>query len=424
MANPTDGSYSTYAASTSTVESFSSINGPYNSKTSNKVVASTYSWSRYSQRTPGYGGIKRYGLPMNKYSFACTDIVNWNGMKQVVWPKQGHILRQTNVQSGVYANFNDYPSHVPSNIVSAMENEVIAKVLGRLKDQKANHLENAATYKQNVGMIVNAVTRIGQAANRLRHGDIAGAARRLGVQPRNFTGFNRQFARDQSKAVANGWLELQYGWLPLCSDIYETAELIHRRLQKKTPLQRVSAGSSKSFTTVSKSSATDGDTVMTNEAKAEVKVILYYSTPNENLKSLVQLGITNPLSLAWELVPWSFVVDWFLPIGSFVSNLDAGLGAKFRKGCKTTALVSKLTATKTAHGKQSGGFTYNTDLKAFAKRVAINRIDLAGFPLPTLPQFKDPLSAMHLANATALLVQQMKRPNRPNGNPNNMGASF
>lgn len=403
-----DGSYSTYGDSINESETMSTISGPSYSKTKERVKKSDFSYSRYSQRTPGYGGVLRYGLPMNKYSYTCTDVVHWNGFRRVQLPISGHIVKDTRTASGIFGSFNDYPTHVSSDIVSAMQNEVINKVLGRLKDQKANHLENAATYKQNVGMIVNAVTRIGQAMNSLRHGDIAGAARRLGVRPRNFNGFNRQFARDQSKALANGWLELQYGWLPLCGDIYETAELIHRRFQKKSPLERVSAGSSRSFTSVTKSDYDHSDMKYTNEAKAEVKIILYYSTPQPNLRSLAQLGITNPLSLGWELLPWSFVVDWFLPIGSFISSLDAGLGAQFKKGCMTTALVSTLKAQRTASGRNDGGYIYDIDLSAFAKRVAINREDLGGFPLPRLPQFKDPLSVQHLANATALLVQQRR----------------
>jgi hypothetical protein len=35
------------------------------------------------------------------------------------------------------------------------------------------------------------------------------------------------------------------------------------------------------------------------------------------------LGLTDPLSVAWELIPYSFVVDWFVPIGTYLDNLNA-----------------------------------------------------------------------------------------------------
>jgi hypothetical protein len=30
----------------------------------------------------------------------------------------------------------------------------------------------------------------------------------------------------------------------------------------------------------------------------------------------------DPLSVAWELLPWSFVVDWFIPIGSYLDLVN------------------------------------------------------------------------------------------------------
>lgn len=38
-----------------------------------------------------------------------------------------------------------------------------------------------------------------------------------------------------------------------------------------------------------------------------------------------RFGLLNPLSVAWELMPLSFVADWFLPIGSYLSGFDANL---------------------------------------------------------------------------------------------------
>lgn len=50
------------------------------------------------------------------------------------------------------------------------------------------------------------------------------------------------------------------------------------------------------------------------------------------LRTLNQLGLVNPASLAWELIPWSFVVDWFIPIGPLLSVLTAPAGLIFISG--------------------------------------------------------------------------------------------
>jgi hypothetical protein len=47
-----------------------------------------------------------------------------------------------------------------------------------------------------------------------------------------------------------------------------------------------------------------------------------------SLKQLSQLGITNPALLVWELIPYSFVIDWLIPVGDFLSSLDALVGVE------------------------------------------------------------------------------------------------
>jgi hypothetical protein len=41
---------------------------------------------------------------------------------------------------------------------------------------------------------------------------------------------------------------------------------------------------------------------------------------------LSQLGLANPAAVAWELVPFSFVVDWFTDAGTFINSFTDFLG--------------------------------------------------------------------------------------------------
>jgi hypothetical protein len=41
-----------------------------------------------------------------------------------------------------------------------------------------------------------------------------------------------------------------------------------------------------------------------------------------NLNSWGSFGLLNPAAVAWELLPFSFVVDWFLPVGRYLEGLD------------------------------------------------------------------------------------------------------
>lgn len=47
---------------------------------------------------------------------------------------------------------------------------------------------------------------------------------------------------------------------------------------------------------------------------------------------LWRLGLTNPLSIAWELVSLSFVVDWFVHLGGFINALQQPVGLSYKHG--------------------------------------------------------------------------------------------
>jgi hypothetical protein len=38
----------------------------------------------------------------------------------------------------------------------------------------------------------------------------------------------------------------------------------------------------------------------------------------EELSALRQMGLGNPASILWERLPYSFVIDWFIPIGNYL----------------------------------------------------------------------------------------------------------
>lgn len=47
-----------------------------------------------------------------------------------------------------------------------------------------------------------------------------------------------------------------------------------------------------------------------------------------SVRTLNALGLANPLLTAWELTPFSFVVDWFMPISDILAYLSSNLGLK------------------------------------------------------------------------------------------------
>lgn len=90
-----------------------------------------------------------------------------------------------------------------------------------------------------------------------------------------------------------------------------------------------------------------------------------------------RLGFMNLAALGWELIPYSFVVDWFLNIGSTLQNLDALYGVR-RIGGSTTVTVESRHYTQCVPTNGGIGGSYARKL------VAKSRSPVASLPSPAI----------------------------------------
>jgi hypothetical protein len=121
-------------------------------------------------------------------------------------------------------------------------------------------------------------------------------------------------------------------------------------------------------------------------------------------------GLTNPLIVAWELVPFSFVADWFLPIGKTLENLTATNGLTFVGGYTVTKRTDSSDASYTPgspwfESGSSGPFwtADSGNMKFTQRHFSISRAGMGSFPSVQFPSFKDPRSFAHAASAIALI---------------------
>jgi len=181
-----------------------------------------------------------------------------------------------------------------------------SRLVSKIKGHEFNLAVNAAQSDQLTKMVLGNLRKIGGAVRSLRRGNVAAAARSLGTnqRPKPLT----------SKDVAGRWLEMQYGWLPTLSDTFEAAKAFEQLTQQRTSTHHASLKSRGSY-----------------EASLSPNLYRYpgrYTTTvritaelTENPSAQRSMGLYDPLSVAWEIIPWSFVVDWFIPIGTYLENL-------------------------------------------------------------------------------------------------------
>lgn len=125
-----------------------------------------------------------------------------------------------------------------------------------------------------------------------------------------------------SRRFSDGYLELQFGWLPFFNDIYSAVDAYSQGLYERgASVVRRSGGRSKTITADPRNT-TFQEPGSPIEASASFRGIVKSPVQAE----LSRLGLANPLLTAWNLVPFSFVADWFLPIAPILGSLTANSG--------------------------------------------------------------------------------------------------
>jgi len=278
------------------------------------------------------------------------------------------------------------------------------RALSSLKGMKVNLGAAIGEGGQTLSLILTSVKRLAQSANFLKRGDIPNAVRALGSYGKsiNIVALGKKHKSDKLSFSAL-WLELQYGWKPLISDVYELVDYLGQ--QPKIGLFRVTGSASDFVDAKSIGSGLNSiqiDRYMKLEVKA--RVMLWATVSNQRLYTASQLGLLNPASIAWELTPFSFIVDWFLPIGKFLDNLDAGAGITLVDGSQS------LTVVGTGYCKPISkvGVSYSGDSSVERRYLKYTRSRLTSVPLPSFPWFKNPISTDHFLNSLALLRQFSK----------------
>jgi hypothetical protein len=186
-----------------------------------------------------------------------------------------------------------------------------SKLITKVKASDFNLAVNLAQMGQVSRMVAFNLGQLGRSMLALKRGDFATAAKAFG------TTANKKSTRLKASDISGRWLELQYGWLPLLSDSFEAVKAFHEISQgPRGTLFRMSVGK-KGWYEGSQSPTTYSHLY---QEKLRRSIIFHQY---EEMSAARQLGLTDPLSVAWEIIPYSFVVDWFVPIGTYLDNLNS-----------------------------------------------------------------------------------------------------
>jgi len=286
----------------------------------------------------------------------------------------------------------------------------LVKARNKLKDGRVNLAVAFAERNRTATMVGDTARNLALSVRQLRRGRWKDALRTLGVNP-NVKG------KPRGTGWTNQWLQMQYGWKPLLSDVYGACDALSKRPPEDwmvhVTAQSQDYQSWEHFEKPLGSSQPTGNLYAWSgraERRRGVFTRIDAIPDNDLSMSLSSLGVTNPLLVGWELVPYSFVVDWFLPVGNWLESLDALLG--YGKSYSSISYWNECSWL--IKGVSRKDYTLPkreciNEWEATRNVASLTRSASAGVPQASFPRLKDPRSLGHMANGLSLLAQAFAR---------------
>lgn len=277
------------------------------------------------------------------------------------------------------------------------------KLWGKLTDDVRDHSFNLAVsgaeFGQTLDMIVDRVQSLTGAFRSARKGDFKKMLQILKAgKPRG--GF-------KSTDVSGVWLEAQYGWKPFVADIHSGMEFLESRTAAPRSFSYERQQSRRLLQEVSNSASIyriTANGVVTRKYKIEF---------TERLSTARSLGLLNPASVLWEKLPWSFVIDWLVPVGTYLDVIGA---MPYINATLYRTDFSRGQAKYNAPVRDDGYYVWRgggVEYQAVAmQRHAPSVVKRESIRFPSLNTLNKVFSLGHIQNAAALVWQCIAKARR------------
>lgn len=306
----------------------------------------------------------------NPHRFKRANLLKWPTLSGVA-PMGGGLSGDYGSSDGPMGGFTYAP------VINSVVNTAVAKFTGKLyKDAPSlgiTFAEYASTGAMLAGRLRQAARAVGKTHRRLNADPkkLAKVRSRINAEKQRFIRNYRKLnptatVAEASKAwdgdlkaahvkAADVFLETQFGWMPLIKDIHAALSLATSVIPDHYVSGR--AGTPVNFT------VTNSDSNYIYRSTFQGRITVTHSAvvkiANPNIRLANYLGLVNLPGVAWDLVPWSFVVNYFSNTNQMIRSLTADLGLKITNRSTTItqwSMRDKLVSPKVPNPKRPPEF--------------------------------------------------------------------
>lgn len=293
------------------------------------------------------------------------------------------------VQQGFSSSF------VTGRMPDASDLDVLARAVSKTREASFQFATTIGELPETLSMLKLPLTKladIGPEVRKMTQGPVRGYASRL----------------------TNAWLLVMYGVIPLLNDVDNIRTAINAKLGSDFgPLLKRRA---KRIIDPSK----DGTEFSRNigscwlhgfeetETKTSVRASVYYRTQRSALDDL-GLGVNSLIPTLWELIPYSFVFDWFIDVGSWLNTAIPNPSVRDVGNCMSVTTEStytlslrhaSLTQVGSVHYPYSAACgVYKQSRRSYQRNI--------GLSLPALPQVNR--RALNISQEVSLAALALQR---------------
>lgn len=301
------------------------------------------------------------------------------------WRFTGNPTMYKGTVSSCFGGFGE--NFATQALIDACTTRALKGVLGKYRQHDFSGAVFLGEAKESTKMITGSIMPVLKAYQAVKRGRFGRAVKILTVA-------NKEQGRSfkVAKHPSSAWLSLRYGWIPMINDAYaycEAMDVIASGKKSQTTLR------SKNKSPIPQT-ATSLGAVRSGElsVQAILKTEIQMSVPDS-------LGFLNPASVAWELFPGSFILDWVYDLGSYL-ELYFGLPG----GQDTRYIISVKQIAKARGPITRNGYIISNSDASFVTGIRFNRSVTVGVTVPR-PAFKNPFngSLSRVLDMVSLAVQ-------------------
>lgn len=369
---------------------------------------SAFSFTKSGSNSPRENG--KLQLQPNEFSL----VKRKGNARYFTWQRDGTSYSEYDSQrESILSQYDNYRfDHTSSSYV----NNLVIELRNKIRDgEDFNLAVTFAERRETIGMITDAAKKLNKAADQVSKNKHAAACRTLGVPFRS--PYVKRGKSSIRQSASDYWLAIQYGWIPTISDM-AGAMIAADKIRHREPTYICTVRDGFETSRVNKHSEVwipfNGpyhiwpmNFTVTNDLHVKLRLEAWFKITNPILKTADQLGLLNPGLVAWERVPFSFVVDWFIPIGDWIAQVPPLHGVEVTH-CFLTVVEDRYSKLPGFYTRNYGTKTdfWTKDLEVSHYRCQRFRMDLNAILYPT---WDAGISAKRATSALALLSQTFDR---------------